>query len=150
MNSALVARAPTLRNRDALQLWFDAWNADNERARAAYDQLREEETRPRRCRSGLHWLLAGNVGANGACLACRNIKARAARGRPRRFRNKRLRLTPDLLAEICNRYQAGESIEMVRQAVGCGPGLVLQALDRNDVPTRSLSEAAAVRWRRTA
>jgi hypothetical protein len=147
---AMDAKAPTLRNRDAIQLWFDAWNADNERARDAYDQLRDEQERPRQCRAGLHWLLAGNVSTNGSCLQCRNIKARAARGRPRRFRNKRIRLTPELAAEICRRYQAGESIETVRRAVGCGPDLVVQALDRNDVPTRTLAEAAVLRWKRAA
>lgn len=146
----MAAKAPTIRNRDAMQLWFDAWNADNERAREAYDQLRDEQERPRQCRSGLHWLIAGNVGSTGYCLTCRNTKARTARGRPRRIRDKRVRLTPELEAEICRRYQDGESIEMVRKAVGCGADLVLQVLERNAVPTRTLSEAAVLRWRRSA
>lgn len=133
-----------------MQLQFDAWNADNERAREEYERIRDGETRPRQCRSGLHWLLAGNVGVNGACLTCRNAKARAVRGTPRRFRRKRVKLTPELEIEICQRYAGGESIEMVRLAVGCGPDLIRATLDRNDVPLRSLAEAARKRWGRAA
>lgn len=146
----MAAKAPTIRNRDVLQLWFDAWNADNERAREEYDRIRAEEEQARMCRSGRHWLIAGNISSTGRCLPCRSERDRTKRGRPRRFRRTRLRLTPELEDEICKRYKAGESIEAVRKALGCGPGLVQQALDRHGVPTRSLSEAAQLRWRRSA
>lgn len=89
------------------QFWFNCWNADNERARDAYDELRERESKPRQPR-------------------------------------------PELEAEICRRYLAGESIEMVSRSIGCGFGLVRAALDRNDVQMRSLSEAATKRWGRVA
>lgn len=146
----MAAKAPTIRNRDVLQLWFDAWNYDNERAREEYDRIRYEEERPRQCRSGAHLLVPGNVSSNGRCLACRSEKAREKRGRPRRFRGNRIEMTPDREAEICRRYRAGESIEAVRKAVGCNPDQVLRILAKNDVPTRSLSEAAKLRWRRSA
>lgn len=147
----MAAKAPTIRNRDAIQLWFDAWNADNERAREEYDRIRADEDRPRRCRADQHWLIAGNISATGRCLPCRNEREKKnRRHRVRKPSDKRVKLTPEREAEICRRYLAGESIKMVQKAVGCGPDLVLQALDRHDVPTRSLSEAAKLRWRRSA
>lgn len=131
-------------------MMYAAWTADNDRAREEYDRVRAEETRPRKCRSGEHWLLAGNVGANGCCLTCRNIKAVERRGLPRRFRRKRIRLTPELEAEIVRLYSDGQSIAMVRRTLGCSQGLVFRALERSTVPTRTLAEAASLRWKRAA
>jgi hypothetical protein len=147
----MAAKAPRIRNIDVMQMWFDAWNHDNERAREEYDRIRFEEGAIRKCRSGRHWLTAGNAGSTGRCLICRNLREKERRKqRPIPSGDRRVKLTPEREAEICRRYTSGESIKTVQKAVGCGPDLVIQALDRNNISTRTAAEAARMRWRRSA
>lgn len=140
----MAAKAPKIRNYDVMQLWFDAWNADNERARDEYDRIRAAEDVVRRCRKQTHLLIAGNIGSNGGCLACRSEREKNRRGRILAYR-KRPRMTTETEALILRRYIEGSSIAALSRQTGHGEELIGRMLERHGV-TRTLSEAAVMRW----
>lgn len=131
------------------QLWLDSWNADNERAREAYDEDQDKASRYRTCRGGLHFLEPGNVASNGACLACRVEKDRERRGRPRRFRERRrTEVTAEEQRQMVALYTLGESLQAVSVHVRRTPVIVRRMLVQNGVPIRDLSLAAKNRHAR--
>jgi len=100
-----------------MQLWFDAWNADIETARRAYDtdmaEQRATYARPKTpddlpltCRSGRHKLLEVGVirdkrGPNRwACRECRNIRKRERRVAPMLPKGPRRKLTGEQEQEV--------------------------------------------------
>lgn len=141
MHPAVEARAPKMRNRDAMRLWFDAWNADNERARAEYDFTMSLLEAPKLCRKKLHL----NAPDALHCRHCRNVRERARR----RSDQPWSRLTPDQKDEVVRLYvEEMLSIRMVAQELGFRMSAVRSTLHQRKVPIRSQSEAISLRWSR--
>lgn len=123
-----------------MQFWFDAWNADNERAREDYERLKEEHEQlnnPRTCRSGDHII----PGDDTFCRECRN-----RRERKRRFSSERgpsrTRITPEISDEAVRVYLEEKlSIKATAVFMGLAESTVRDILKRREVETRSLSEA---------
>lgn len=164
MLRAIEARAPRFRNTAVMQLWFDAWNADNERAREAYDELMAEleakasivaqsKSFPRMCNDGLHPLQGKDdvFGPRDRCRRCRNMRDRdRRRGRlrgPGRVATWR-KIAPDQEAEIIRLYTE-ELLDLKRigQRFALSHVGVRKILIRNNTQLRTLSEAAKLRWK---
>lgn len=141
MHPALQARAPRLRNRDAMRMWFDAWNEDNRRAREAYDLTMSLLEAPKWCRKRLHLIQPDAV----KCNDCRNTRERAQR----RAGQPWSRLTAEQKDEVVRLYvEERLSIRMVAQELGFGMSAVRSALHQRRTPARSQSEAISLRWSR--
>jgi uncharacterized protein (DUF433 family) len=59
-------------------------------------------------------------------------------------------MTPETLQDVSERYEAGESTEMLAEDYNVNPVTIRKWLDRTDTPRRKPAEAAALYQRRTA
>lgn len=64
------------RHLPSMRLWFDAWNADQLRARQAYYERMNELEKPKLCRKRLH---VRPPGQHGGCRECRSARERLIR-----------------------------------------------------------------------
>jgi transposase-like protein len=148
------AKAPTVRNIDTLAYWFDAWNADNERARSAYEALldsQESEARhsvdpPAICHRRLHAIRTMNdvirsSGGKWWCAKCREDYQRRRSGLP--SPSALNRLTPEKDAQIRARYEAGESALIIAADYGVSDVTVLKAVRRAGGQIRTFQQARA-------
>ena len=164
MLKATEARAPQMRNLAVMQMWFDAWNADNERAREAYDEViadleakaavvADGKTFPRMCGSGEHPLqsLADVFGEHDRCRRCRNRRDRErrrgvlmARGRVPAWR----KITDAQAAEIIQLYTVDlVDLRRIGLQFGLSHVAVRKILLRTGTTLRTPSESARLRWK---
>lgn len=155
----MAAKAPKTRNTDVMRMWFDAWNADNERAREEYELLLDEQESadrqsfdpPTICRRRLHPIrvmddVIRSPKGQWWCVRCREDGRRPAR------RNKRYiakRLTPAVDAQIRRRYEAGESSTQIAPDYRISEHTVRKAVRRAGGEIRSFQEAAVLHRRRS-
>lgn len=144
-----------------LQWRFDEWNSGVRRARQAYDVLLDEQESPNRhdmdpppvCLLRLHGIrVAADVvrspGGRWWCVRCQQASARRRRGE--RTQGSAYRLTPELDKEIRDRYEAGESAQLIAPDFGVAPITILKAVRRAGGRIRTRQEADEARLRRAA
>lgn len=151
----MAAKAPTIRNVDVLAYWFGDWNAANERARRAYEELldkQESENRhsvdpPAICHRRLHSIrsmsdVIRSSGGKWWCARCRADYQRRRDGLPAPSIVNRL--SPEQDAQIRERYEAGESALIIAPDYGVSDVTVLKAVRRAGGQVRSFREAREV------
>lgn len=156
----MAAKAPKTRNTDVMRMWFDAWNADNDRARAEYELLLDEQESagrqsfdpPTICRRRLHpiRIMADVIRSTQGqwwCVRCREAGQKRSARQNKRYVAK---LTPELDARIRRRYEAGESSTQIAPDYRTTDRTVLKAVRRAGGEIRSFREAAVLYRRRGA
>ena len=146
---------------DPLSYRFDEWNNANRYAREAYEVLLDEQESPNRhdmdpptvCLRRLHGLrtmsdVIRSAGGKWWCAACRADYQRRKAGRAAPVRQRRLSAEED--AQIRERYEAGESSQVLAPAFGVSDVTILKAVRRAGGRVRSLREATEARFTRAA